>query len=161
MKLKFTVEGLDCPVCASKLATRMAEIEGVEHVKINFLSEKLTVDTELSEAELLPLNKVADGEGDQAGQHIAHQNGQQAAVIALLQGLAGAQVAGDHHEQAVAAVEQPAGSVGAPHQGADLIFEVKTVVQKTVDAVDAQKSETAQQVNAGFSLLHKTSPFKR
>ena len=55
MKLKFTIEGLDCPVCASKLATRMAEIEGVNNVKINFLSEKLTVDTELSEAELLPL----------------------------------------------------------------------------------------------------------
>ena len=60
MKLKFTVEGLDCPVCASKLATRMAEIEGVNNVKINFLSEKLTIDTELSEAELLPLlRKVA------------------------------------------------------------------------------------------------------
>ena len=60
MKLKFTVEGLDCPVCASKLATRMAEIEGVNNVKINFLSEKLTVDTELAEAELLPLlRKVA------------------------------------------------------------------------------------------------------
>lgn len=60
MKLKFTVEGLDCPVCASKLATRMAEIEGVNNVKINFLSEKLTVETELAEAELLPhLRKVA------------------------------------------------------------------------------------------------------
>ena len=60
MKLKFTIEGLDCPVCASKLATRMAEIEGVNNVKINFLSEKLTIDTELSEAELLPLlRKVA------------------------------------------------------------------------------------------------------
>ena len=60
MKLKFTVEGLDCPVCASKLATKMAEIEGVDHVKINFLSERLTIDTDLSEAELLPiLKKVA------------------------------------------------------------------------------------------------------
>ena len=59
MKLKFTVEGLDCPVCASKLATRMAEIDGVDHVKINFLSERLTVDTELSESEVLPLLKKA------------------------------------------------------------------------------------------------------
>ena len=57
MKLKFTVEGLDCPVCASKLATRMAEIDGVDYVKINFLSERLTVDTELSESEVLPLLK--------------------------------------------------------------------------------------------------------
>lgn len=60
MKLKFTVEGLDCPVCASKLATKMSELEGVDNVKINFLSEKLTVETELAEAELLPLlRKVA------------------------------------------------------------------------------------------------------
>ena len=59
MKLKFTVEGLDCPVCASKLANKMAEIEGVNNVKINFLSEKLTVDTELDEAELLPLLRKA------------------------------------------------------------------------------------------------------
>ena len=50
MKLKFTVEGLDCPVCASKLATKMAEIEGVDNVKINFLSEKLTVETTLDES---------------------------------------------------------------------------------------------------------------
>ena len=52
---KFTVEGLDCPVCASKLATRMAELEGVNNVKINFLSEKLTVDSELEVSELLPM----------------------------------------------------------------------------------------------------------
>ncbi len=55
MKHKFTVEGLDCPVCASKLATKMAELEGVNNVKINFLSEKLTVDSELEVSELLPM----------------------------------------------------------------------------------------------------------
>ena len=55
MKHKFTVEGLDCPVCASKLATKMAEIEGVVNVKINFLTEKLTVDSDLEASVLLPL----------------------------------------------------------------------------------------------------------
>ena len=55
MKHKFTVEGLDCPMCASKLATKMAELEGVENVKINFLSEKLTVESELEAAALLPM----------------------------------------------------------------------------------------------------------
>ena len=60
MKLKFTVEGLDCPVCASKLAAKMSELEGVDNVKINFLSEKLTVETELAEAEALAtLRKTA------------------------------------------------------------------------------------------------------
>ena len=55
MKHKFTIEGLDCPVCASKLATKMAELNGVVNVKINFLTEKLTIDSELDASELLPL----------------------------------------------------------------------------------------------------------
>ena len=60
MKHKFTIEGLDCPVCASKLAAKMDELDGVNSVKINFLTEKLTVDSELSQDELLPLlRKVA------------------------------------------------------------------------------------------------------
>jgi hypothetical protein len=33
----------------------MAELEGVNNVKINFLSEKLTVDSELEVSELLPM----------------------------------------------------------------------------------------------------------
>ena len=55
MKFKFTIEGVDCPMCASKLATMMAELNGVENVKINFLSEKLTVESSLEEGELLAL----------------------------------------------------------------------------------------------------------
>lgn len=60
MKFKFTIEGVDCPMCASKLATMMAELDGVENVKINFLSEKLTVESSLEEGELLAsLRKTA------------------------------------------------------------------------------------------------------
>lgn len=60
MKHKFKIEGLDCPVCASKLATKMAELDGVNNVKINFLTEKLTVDSELERDQLFPaLIKVA------------------------------------------------------------------------------------------------------
>ncbi len=55
MKYKFTIEGLDCPVCASKLLTKMAEIEGVDRVNVNFFAEKLTVESELELSELLPL----------------------------------------------------------------------------------------------------------
>ena len=55
MKHKFTIEGLDCPVCASKLATKMAEIDGVDQVKINFITEKLTIESELEEALLLDM----------------------------------------------------------------------------------------------------------
>lgn len=49
MKIKYTITGLDCPNCAAKLATQMSNIDGVTSAKINFLTEKLTVETELGE----------------------------------------------------------------------------------------------------------------
>jgi Cd2+/Zn2+-exporting ATPase len=52
MKYKFNVTGLDCPNCAAKLAANMEKIEGVESAKINFISEKLTVESSLSEGAL-------------------------------------------------------------------------------------------------------------
>ncbi len=55
MKFKYTIEGLDCPNCAAKLAKMMENTDGVTSAKINFISEKLTVESELDEAALLPL----------------------------------------------------------------------------------------------------------
>ena len=55
MKYKFTITGLDCPNCAAKLADRMSKIDGVDSAKINFLTEKLTVESELDEGVLMPL----------------------------------------------------------------------------------------------------------
>ena len=49
MKIKYTITGLDCPNCAAKLASQMVAIEGIESAKINFLTEKLTVETTLDE----------------------------------------------------------------------------------------------------------------
>ena len=49
MKFKFTIEGLDCPNCAAKLASQMEAIAGIDSAKINFLTEKLTVETTLDE----------------------------------------------------------------------------------------------------------------
>ena len=61
MKTKFTITGLDCPNCAAKLALRLEKIEGVSAAKINFLSERLTVESELPEDVLLAcLRKTAD-----------------------------------------------------------------------------------------------------
>ena len=60
MKQKFTITGLDCPNCAAKLAKMMEGIEGVESAKINFLTEKLTVESDMPEAELINIiNKTA------------------------------------------------------------------------------------------------------
>ena len=55
MKYKFTVEGLDCPNCAAKLARNIESREGVSACKINFLAEKLTVESELEEVALVRL----------------------------------------------------------------------------------------------------------
>ncbi len=52
MKIKYEVIGLDCPNCASKLASMIAKSEGIDSAKINFLTEKLTVESNLSEDEI-------------------------------------------------------------------------------------------------------------
>ena len=53
MKLKYTITGLDCPNCAAKLAANMEKIEGVDSAKINFLTEKLIVETSLDEGDAI------------------------------------------------------------------------------------------------------------
>ncbi len=58
MKFKFTITGLDCPNCAAKLASMIEGAEGIESAKINFLTERLTVESALSEDAVL---KLAEG----------------------------------------------------------------------------------------------------
>ena len=53
MKFKYNVTGLDCPNCAAKLASMIEAKEGIDSAKINFLTEKLTVESTLDEVELL------------------------------------------------------------------------------------------------------------
>lgn len=55
MKYKYIIEGLDCPNCAMKLSQNMKKIDGITDAKINFLTEKLTVESEISEGELYAL----------------------------------------------------------------------------------------------------------
>ena len=52
MKFKYEITGIDCPNCAAKLATMMQNNDGVESAKINFLTEKLTVESSLDKAAL-------------------------------------------------------------------------------------------------------------
>ena len=44
----FTLEGLDCPECASKLQKKISTGEGVHEVRVNFSTSSLTVAHELS-----------------------------------------------------------------------------------------------------------------
>lgn len=55
MKFKFNVTGLDCPNCAAKLADMIAKKEGISSAKINFLTEKITLESDMAESELLAL----------------------------------------------------------------------------------------------------------
>ena len=55
MKFKYTITGLDCPNCAAKLASMIEAKEGIDSAKINFLTEKLTIESALDEGELLCL----------------------------------------------------------------------------------------------------------
>ena len=60
MKMKLEITGLDCPNCAAKLAAMMEKCDGITSAKINFLTERLTVETDLTEAEALAvLRKTA------------------------------------------------------------------------------------------------------
>jgi len=52
MKIKYGVTGLDCPNCAAKLASMISGKEGIDSAKINFLTEKLTIESNLPEAEV-------------------------------------------------------------------------------------------------------------
>jgi Cd2+/Zn2+-exporting ATPase len=59
MKFKYTITGLDCPNCAAKLAGMMESIDGVDSARINFLAEKLTVESTLDEGALLAKLRTA------------------------------------------------------------------------------------------------------
>lgn len=55
MKIKYNITGLDCPNCAAKLAGMIEAKDGIDMAKINFLTEKLTIETSLSEDEAYSL----------------------------------------------------------------------------------------------------------
>ncbi len=60
MKYKFKITGLDCPNCAMKLAASFEKLDSVESAKINFLTEKLTVESvKEPEALVAELSQVA------------------------------------------------------------------------------------------------------
>ena len=55
MKLKYGITGLDCPNCAAKLAAMIEGKDGIQSAKINFLTEKLTVESDIGENETFDL----------------------------------------------------------------------------------------------------------
>lgn len=44
MKKKYKIEGLDCANCAAKIEEAISKLEGVNSVRVSFLSEKVKFD---------------------------------------------------------------------------------------------------------------------
>ena len=44
MKKKYKIEGLDCANCAAKIEEVLGKLEGVNSVRVSFLSEKVKFD---------------------------------------------------------------------------------------------------------------------
>ena len=59
MKFKFNITGLDCPNCAAKLAAMIEGKDGIDSAKINFLTERLTIESSLAEDEALAISRDA------------------------------------------------------------------------------------------------------
>lgn len=60
MKIKFTVENLDCANCAAKIEDAVSKINGVNSVSVSFMTLKMTLDIsgENSEEILKEITKV-------------------------------------------------------------------------------------------------------
>lgn len=46
MKKTFKLEGLDCANCAAKMEAKIAKLNGVNEVSVNFMSGKMILDAE-------------------------------------------------------------------------------------------------------------------
>lgn len=44
MKKMFKLEGLDCAHCANKIEEKVAKLEGVSSVIVNFMTTKMTIE---------------------------------------------------------------------------------------------------------------------
>ena len=44
MKKKYKIEGLDCANCAAKIEEAISKLDGVNSVRVSFLSEKVKFD---------------------------------------------------------------------------------------------------------------------
>ena len=59
MKKVFKLEDLDCAHCAAKMEDGIRKLDGVINVQVNFLSQKLTLETADGEFDII-LKKAKD-----------------------------------------------------------------------------------------------------
>ncbi len=46
MKKTYSIEGLDCADCTAKLERKLAALDGVDRIGINFITQKCTIEAE-------------------------------------------------------------------------------------------------------------------
>lgn len=51
MKKTVRIMDIDCPVCASKIETNIAKIDGVNEVSLNFVAQRMALDFDESKYE--------------------------------------------------------------------------------------------------------------
>ena len=49
MKKVYRMEDLDCANCAAKMEAAIAKLDGVKSVSVNFLTQKMTLETEFDD----------------------------------------------------------------------------------------------------------------
>lgn len=53
MKKKYAMEGVDCAVCAERMAEQIRKLPGVQNASVNFLTQKLILEAEEAELEAI------------------------------------------------------------------------------------------------------------
>ena len=60
MKKVFKLEGLNCAHCAAKIEEKVAKLEGVKSVMINFMTTKMTLESENMEEIVEKVKKLVN-----------------------------------------------------------------------------------------------------
>ena len=60
MKKVFKLEGLNCAHCASKIEEKVAKLEGVKSVMVNFMTTKMTLESENIEEVVEKVKKLVN-----------------------------------------------------------------------------------------------------
>ena len=60
MKKVFKLEGLNCADCASKIEEKVAKLEGVKSVMVNFMTTKMILESENMEEVVEKVKKIVN-----------------------------------------------------------------------------------------------------
>ena len=60
MKKVFKLEGLNCADCASKIEEKVAKLEGVKSVMLNFMTTKMILESENMEEVVEKVKKIVN-----------------------------------------------------------------------------------------------------